>query len=96
MTAWRAMTEKATPSDDRNAKLRSLAAVDEVLREPAAQALLERYPRALVVDAVRTILERLRAEILEGGRRRARPTAMRPTRPAATPPRSPRPPSSPG
>ena len=67
MTAWRAMTEKATPSDDRNAKLRSLAAVDEVLREPAAQALLERYPRALVVDAVRTILERLRAEILEGG-----------------------------
>ena len=61
------MTEKATPNDDRNARLRSLAAVDEVLREPAAEALLERYPRALVVDAVRTILERLRAEILAGG-----------------------------
>jgi len=28
--------------------LRGLAAVDEVLREPAALDLLERYPRALV------------------------------------------------
>ena len=49
------------------AQLRSLAAVDEVLREPAALALLERYPRELVVGAVRTVIERLRAEILAAG-----------------------------
>ncbi len=54
------------PSADRNARLRSLAAVDEVMREPAAQVLLERYPRPLVVDAVRTLLERLRSEIRSG------------------------------
>lgn len=48
-------------------QLRSLAAVDEVLREPAVAALLERYPRALVVDAVRAVIDRLRAEILAGG-----------------------------
>ena len=49
------------------AGLRSLAAVDEVLREPAALELLERYPRELVVDAVRAVIERLRAEILAAG-----------------------------
>ena len=47
-------------------RLRALAAVDEVLREPSAEELLERYPRALVVDAVRAVIERLRAEILAG------------------------------
>ena len=40
---------KKTGADGR-AQLRSLAAVDEVLREPAALELLERYPRELVVD----------------------------------------------
>ena len=49
------------------AQLRALAAVDEVLREPAARELLERYPRALVVDAVRAVIERLRADILAAG-----------------------------
>jgi L-seryl-tRNA(Ser) seleniumtransferase len=53
--------------DGRQARLRSLAAVDEVLREPAVEVLLEHYPRALVVDAVRAVIERLRAEILAGG-----------------------------
>ena len=38
-----------------------------MLREPAVEELLARYPRALVVDAVRAVLERLRAEILAGG-----------------------------
>ena len=52
---------------DGRARLRSLAAVDEVLREPAALELLERYPRPLVVDAVRAVIERLRAEILAAG-----------------------------
>jgi L-seryl-tRNA(Ser) seleniumtransferase len=51
----------------RQAALRGLAAVDEVLREPAAKDLLRQYPRHLVVDAVRAVLERLRREILEGG-----------------------------
>jgi len=52
----------------RNESLRSLAAVDEVLREPAVAALAVTYPREVVVQAVRTVTERLRREILEGGR----------------------------
>ena len=56
----------AAGGDDRQARLRALAAVDEVLREPAAEELLERYPRPLVVDAVRTVIDRLRREILAG------------------------------
>ena len=58
---------KETAKDGRQERLRSLAAVDEVLREPAVEELLARYPRALVVDAVRAVLDRLRAEILAGG-----------------------------
>ena len=53
---------------DRSRALRALAAVDEVLREPAVAALTETYPREVVVDAVRTVLDRLRREILEGRR----------------------------
>lgn len=53
--------------DGRQKRLRSLAAVDEVLREPAAEELLARYPRALVVDAVRAVIDRLRGEILAAG-----------------------------
>jgi len=51
------------------ASLRGLAAVDEVLREPGVAMLLDSYPRELVVDAVRAVLDRLRREILEQGRR---------------------------
>ena len=58
---------KEAAKDGRQERLRSLAAVDEVLREPAVEELLARYPRALVVDAVRAVLDRLRAEILAGG-----------------------------
>ncbi len=59
--------KKGEEGDGRQTRLRSLAAVDEVLREPAAQELLGRYPRALVVDAVRAVLDRLRADILAAG-----------------------------
>ena len=59
--------KKDAGQDGRTERLRSLAAVDEVLREPAVEDLLERYPRALVVDAVRAVLDRLRAEILAAG-----------------------------
>jgi len=58
----------AAPADGRNESLRGLAAVDEVLREPAVAALAEAYPRDVVVQAVRTVTSRLRREILEGGR----------------------------
>ena len=44
-------------------RLRALASVNEVLREPALQEALEQHPHALVVDAVRTVIERLRSEI---------------------------------
>jgi len=59
------MTEKQ--DDGRQTALRGLAGVDEVLRDPGAVELLQRYPRQLVVDAVRAVLDRLRREILEGG-----------------------------
>lgn len=61
-------TRRGTDGGARDS-LRGLAAVDEVLREPVVAALLEAHPRELVVDAVRTVLERLRREILDGGRR---------------------------
>ncbi len=61
------MAEKGSEgAGDRQARLRSLAAVDEVLREPGVEELMARYPRALVVDAVRTVIDRLRGEILAG------------------------------
>jgi L-seryl-tRNA(Ser) seleniumtransferase len=46
--------------------LRGLTAVDEVLRRPALVALAKRYPRHVVADAARAVIERLRREILEG------------------------------
>jgi L-seryl-tRNA(Ser) seleniumtransferase len=51
------------------AALRDLAAVDEVLREPALADVLADHPRDVVVAAVRTIIERLRDEILAGDRK---------------------------
>ncbi len=51
---------------EREGRLRALAAVDEVLREPGVQELLARYRRDLVVDAVRAVIARLRREILAG------------------------------
>jgi len=58
------MADKGKRNDPRQARLRGLAAVDEVLREPGARDLLERYPHELVVNAVRAVIERLRADIL--------------------------------
>jgi len=61
-------TDKGTGDDaQRRERLRGLAAVDEVLREPAAQELLARYPHDLVVDAVRAVIDRLRRDILAAG-----------------------------
>ncbi|MDB4969746.1 MAG: L-seryl-tRNA(Sec) selenium transferase [Myxococcales bacterium] len=49
---------------DRNAVLRRLPKVDEVLASPALSGLLERAPRWAVLTAVRGEIERLRAEIV--------------------------------
>ena len=51
------------PPADRNAVLRRLPKVDEVLASPAVRGLLERAPRWAVVTAVRGEIERLRGEI---------------------------------
>ena len=48
--------------------LRGLAAVDEVLRQPGVAVLLHDFPRTVVVDAVRAVIDRLRGEILAGER----------------------------
>ena len=58
----------STGAQARGGSLRGLAAVDQVLREPLVAALAETYPREVVVAAVRTVIERLRREIIEGGR----------------------------
>jgi L-seryl-tRNA(Ser) seleniumtransferase len=59
---------KKAPAPKDAQTLRDLAAVDEVLREPGLVDVLEAHPRGLVVEAVRTVIERLRREILAGGR----------------------------
>jgi L-seryl-tRNA(Ser) seleniumtransferase len=73
VSGGRRSSGKAGPGADagagaRGEALRGLAAVDQVLREPAVAALTDVYPREVVVRAVRTLIERLRREILDGGR----------------------------
>ncbi|MBW1980562.1 MAG: L-seryl-tRNA(Sec) selenium transferase [Deltaproteobacteria bacterium] len=46
--------------------LRSLPAVDELLRHQQIEKLLQQQPRSLVVMVVRQVLSRYRSEILEG------------------------------
>ncbi len=46
--------------------LRSLPAVDELLREEQVQKVAEAYPRKLVVGAIRNVVERIRKTILSG------------------------------
>src|SRR5262249_29436371 len=48
----------------RNAALRQLPKVDEVLNRPKVRGLLERAPRWAVLKAVRDEIERLRARLL--------------------------------
>ena len=47
--------------------LRGLPSVEELVNHRAAQALLERYPRAQVVQAVRATVEAVRRSIMAGG-----------------------------
>ena len=49
------------PRGGRNEALRGLAAVDEVLREPAVAALSRPTRARSSCEAVRTVIERLRA-----------------------------------
>lgn len=44
--------------------LRNLPSVDELLRAPEIETLLEAYPRSVVVDVTRSEIERLRADIV--------------------------------
>jgi L-seryl-tRNA(Ser) seleniumtransferase len=46
--------------------LRQLPSVDDALKEDRVKAWLERHPRVLVLDAIRTALDRKRRKILEG------------------------------
>jgi L-seryl-tRNA(Ser) seleniumtransferase len=49
-------------------RLRGLPAVDAVLRDPAGEALAERHGRAAATTAIREALDRLRREIVAGGK----------------------------
>jgi len=54
--------------------LRKLPAVDEILKESRTKQWLETCPRVLVLDAVRTVLDRRRMAILEAGDRSSEKT----------------------
>jgi L-seryl-tRNA(Ser) seleniumtransferase len=51
---------------DNKEMLRSLPAVDELLRQEAISEAVETYPRTLVVRAIRNVLDRTRQAILNG------------------------------
>ena len=51
--------------------LRDLPSVDELLREPAVQALVPRLPRWAVVEAIRDALQAIRADLRAGRRTEA-------------------------
>ena len=51
---------------DNKEMLRSLPAVDELLRQEAISEAVETYPRTLVVRAIRNVLDRIRQAILNG------------------------------
>jgi L-seryl-tRNA(Ser) seleniumtransferase len=51
---------------DNKEMLRSLPAVDELLRQEAISEAVETYPRTLVVRAIRNVLDRNRQAILNG------------------------------
>ena len=57
----------------RTAILSSVPAVDRVLREPAAVALAVAYGRPATVDAVRAVIDRIRARLVDGEEARAAP-----------------------
>ena len=48
--------------------LKQLPQVDEVLKDPRAQAWLSSYPRALVLEAVRTSIDRKRRAVIDGAK----------------------------
>ena len=47
--------------------LRQLPSVDEILKEERAKAWMETHPRVLVLEAVRTAIDRQRKAILRAG-----------------------------
>lgn len=49
---------------ERKQYLRQLSSVDEILQLPAMQVLVESYPRGVVVEAIRTVVDELRQTIL--------------------------------
>ncbi|MGE0479927.1 MAG: L-seryl-tRNA(Sec) selenium transferase [Phycisphaerae bacterium] len=54
------------PNSDPGAGLRSLPAVDELLRHPTVQPLLDEFPRGELVCSIRAVLDRCRSEIRAG------------------------------
>jgi L-seryl-tRNA(Ser) seleniumtransferase len=57
----------AAATGSRSPPLSSIPSVDEVLRQPAAEELTRRHGRALVTDAVRAEIGRLRQDMAGGG-----------------------------
>lgn len=81
-------------NDEADALLRRLPSISTLLDQPAAASWLQRWPRRLVVEALRAACDHARAQIDEGGRPdtdvqslldRARQTLERKTRPSLRP-----------
>ena len=62
--------------ENRNALLRSLPQVEEILEKPALAAALEQLPREVVVDAVRAVIDEARQGILAGAIAHVDPDAL--------------------
>ena len=52
--------------NDNNGLFRHIPSVDEVLKNPAVQSLLDKIPRVLVIDAVRGAAAQIRDDIKSG------------------------------
>ena len=61
------MAKKKAPGDTRNAILRALPAVQELLSEPALAKLVERIARPLVIAAIQAEIASARSRILTNG-----------------------------
>ncbi len=64
---WFAMSSPAESaagvSQDLAARLRALPSVDELLKEPAVAALIEKAGRGIATHSARNVLDELRAEL---------------------------------
>ncbi len=55
------------PTEKQQSLLRSLPGVDHIIEQINARALFENTPKSVVVQSIRTVIDTLRREVLDGG-----------------------------